>query len=201
MDQNFLNRVGAKRIADRQVNELVGLARGLAADGKIDQQEVEYLQKWLAANVSIRQQPLIGILYRRIEEVLSDGVADEDERAELFETLSAFSDHSTELGEVQKPTTLPLCHPAPSLTFESRRYCFTGTFNYGSRDACESAVVERGATAGSFTQKTNVLVIGSYATDSWKHSSFGNKILTACANRELGLPISIVSEAHWAEHL
>lgn len=28
-------------------------------------------------------------------------------------------------------------------------------------------------------QKTNVLVIGVYATESWKHSSFGNKILKA----------------------
>ena len=54
-----------------------------------------------------------------------------------------------------------------------------------------------GAEAGSLTQKTNVLVVGIYATDSWKHSSFGNKIMKACEWRDGGLPIRIVSELHW----
>lgn len=80
-------------------------------------------------------------------------------------------------------------------------YCFTGTFNYGQRKHCEQAVKERGASAGSLTQKTNVLVIGVYATESWKHSSFGAKILKACDFRDSGLPISIVSEEHWTRHL
>ena len=75
------------------------------------------------------------------------------------------------------------------------------TFNYGQRKHCEAAVTDRGATAGGLTQKTNVLVIGMYATDSWKHSSFGTKIMSAVEYRKKGLPISIVSEEHWVAHL
>ncbi len=96
---------------------------------------------------------------------------------------------------------MPLCAPAPILSFEGRTYCFTGTFNYGQRKHCEAAVTERGASAGSLTQRTNVLVIGMYATDSWKHSSFGNKIMNAVEYRLKGFPISIVSEEHWVRHL
>jgi hypothetical protein len=46
-----------------------------------------------------------------------------------------------------------------------------------------------------------VLVVGLYATESWKHSSFGTKIIKAVDMREAGAPIAIVSEAHWATHL
>lgn len=200
-DTAFLNRVGGKRIADRQIDELIGLARGLIADGRIEQSEVEFLQTWLAANSAITEQPLIAKLYDRVAEVLRDGVVDSDEKAELLDTLDRFTTRDVELGEVLKSTTLPLCHPAPTLAFEGRRYCFTGTFSYGTRKVCEDAVTARGAAAGSLTQKTTVLVIGIYATESWKHSAFGHKILRACEWRDAGLPISIVAEEHWAKAL
>lgn len=51
------------------------------------------------------------------------------------------------------------------------------------------------------TQKTDVLVIGMYATESWKHSAFGTKIIKAVDMRESGVPISIVSEEHWMKYL
>ncbi len=201
MNDEFYNRVGGDRITSRQIDELIGLARGLVADNQINQAEVEFLQKWLAANAAVSQQPLIHRLYWRINQILSDGVVDETEKAELLDTLNAFSNRDFELGETLKATTLPLCSPAPSLSFQGLRYCFTGTFNYGQRKHCEGAVTQRGAIAGGITQKTNVLVIGVYATESWKHSSFGNKILQAAEWRTQGYPISIVSEEHWVRHL
>ena len=201
MDEAFLNRAGGDRISSRQIDELIGISRGILADGQVNQAEAEFLQKWLAVNTSISGEPLIQGLYRRVAEILSDGVFDEEEKAELFDTLNRFTVGDFELGEVMKPTTLPLCHPAPALSFRGLRYCFTGTFNFGQRKHCEAAVVERGASVGGITQKTQVLVIGAYATESWKHSSFGNKILQAAEWREGGFPISIVSEEHWRGHL
>ena len=201
-EEAFHNRVGGERIAARQIDELIGLARGIACDGIVGQAEVEFLQKWLAANASISDQPVVRTLYRRVNEVLVDGVLDSDEAADLLHTLNCFSDRDFELGEVLKSTSLPLCEPPPTpLLFQGQSYCFTGTFNYGSRGLCEQAVVERGGKAGSLTQKTNVLVIGLYATESWKHSSFGNKILKAVDLRDEGIPIAIVSEEHWVRYL
>ena len=201
IEEQFHNRVGTDRITSRQIDELVGLARGVAADGTINQAEVEFLQKWLAANVSISNQPMIHKLYARINDILADGVADRDECRDLLGTLERFSGHDFELGEVMKATTLPLCDPAPVLAFRGRRYCFTGTFNFGGRKDCEGAVTGRGGSCGSLTQKTDVLVIGMYATESWKHSSFGTKIAKAVDYRAAGQPIVIVSEDHWARHL
>ncbi|WP_189521463.1 MULTISPECIES: BRCT domain-containing protein [unclassified Mesorhizobium] len=201
MDNKFYNRVGGDRISSRQIDELIGLARGLAADGTINKAEVEFLQKWLAANAEISNQPIIRTLYRRVNEILDDGVLDSDEHSELLDTLNSFSNRDFELGEVLKPTTLPLCDPAPTLTFSGRQYCFTGTFNFGQRKHCERAIADRGGAAGNLTQKADVLVIGAYATESWKHSSFGDKIVKATAWRDQGLPISIVTESHWVRFL
>lgn len=199
--EQFYATLGQDRITSRQIDELIGLARGVAADGTINQSEVEFLQKWLAANMAISDQPMIRRLYDRVNTILADGIADADECRDLLETLNSFSNRDFELGEVLKSGTLPLCDPAPTLTFGGRRYCFTGTFTYGGRRACEDAVVALGGQCGSLTKRTDVLVVGMYATESWKHSSFGTKIVKAVDWREAGAPIAIVSEEHWARHL
>jgi len=200
-DEEFFNSVGRPRISSRQIDELVGIARGVAADGLLNQREVEFLQRWLAANIYISDQPVIRTLYQRINDILRDSILDPEEATLLLETLNAFSSRDFELGEVLKATTLPVCVPAPNLQFERSRYCFTGTFNFGQRKHCESAVIKKGAIAGPLIQTTNVLVIGTYATDSWKHSSFGTKILRAVEWRDSGVPISIVTEEHWTHYL
>jgi NAD-dependent DNA ligase len=200
-DNAFYNHVSNDRITSRQIDELIGLARGLCADGVVNAAELEFLLKWLAANAAISDQPLIGTLFNRVNEVLSDGLVTDEEHRELFDTLSALGTRDIELGEVLKPTTLPLCEPAPDVMFDGRRFCFTGTFAFGQRRACEQAVIDRGSKAGSLTQSTEFLVIGAYATESWKHSTMGTKIMNACEFRDRGIPISIISESHWVRFL
>lgn len=201
MDDKFYNQVSNDRLSSRQIDELIGISRGLLADETLNQSEIEFLQKWLAANRVISDQPVVNTLYQRVNDILLDKIADENEREELFQTLMEFSRGDFEIGEVLKATTLPLCDPPPELNFLGRLYCFTGTFTYGQRRYCEQAVVERGGNVGGLTQKTSVLVIGTYATESWKHSAFGDKIMKASKFRDKGVPISIVSEEHWIRYL
>lgn len=200
-DERAYNLMGRRRIATRQIDELVGLAHGLCADGSISEADVECLQSWLAAHTQITEHPILNSLLRRIEDILADGVADAEERADLFSTLRTFTGNPNELGEALRPTGLPLCDPPPAVSIAGRRFCFTGTFLFGRRQDCELAVRERHGEVGSLTKKTEFLVIGAYATESWKHSSFGNKILKACEYRDGGIPIAIVSEEHWKTHL
>jgi len=68
--------------------------------------------------------------YDRVRAILTDGVADPEECNDLFSALSAFTAGDAELDEASKATSLPLCHPAPSVSFEGMTYCFTGTFNF-----------------------------------------------------------------------
>ncbi len=200
-EEQLYNRYGRERISSRQIDELTGLARGLCADGVLNQAEVEFLRTWLASNAGIADNPVIADLYSRVAEVLSDGIVDGTEQQELFQALKDFSGSDIELGEALKSTSLPLCDPAPALTFAGKAYCFTGTFSYGRRPKCEEAVADRGGACGGLTRKTDVLVIGIYATESWKHSAFGHKIMKASEMRDSGAPIAIVSEEHWVRHL
>ena len=190
-----------KAISDRQMAELIGLARGLVADNELNDFEIEFLHKWLVASDSSHANPMIANLLERIRDIYADGFVDEDERADLTDVLIKLTANDFETGEILKSTTLPLCDPAPNLEFEGQRYCFTGTFTFGKRTECERAVQQYGATTGTLAQKTNVLVIGEYATASWKQSSFGNKIIQAAEWRSQGIPIAIVSEHHWRNYI
>ena len=159
------------------MSELIGLARGLCADGAINDTEAEFLQSWLVANADVNDQPIIRDLLHRVSAMLCDGDFSADERIELFELLQGLTGGRIELGETLKSSDLPICVPRPELKFQGIKYCFTGTFAFGERKRCEAAVQERGAQYGSLTRQTQVLVIGAYATPSWKHSSMGTKIL------------------------
>jgi NAD-dependent DNA ligase len=186
---------------DRLVNELIGLAHGIIADGAVNQAEAEYLLKWIVANAEQTSNPVLGLLYGRVKKVLADGTLDPEEATDLLETLTRFSAGDFEIGEVQKSTSLPLRDPAPSVCFKGSTFCFTGTFGFGSRTDCEKAVKDRGGIPGPLTQKTKYLVIGAYATESWAHSSFGRKIEKAVDMRASGIPIFIIGESHWVDHL
>lgn len=185
------------RIDDRAVNELLGLAKGMIADGNVNNDEAHFFFKWLVANEAVKSNPVVALLMQRVGQMLSDGKLDKDEAAELQTTLVNFAAGDFEIGELLKSTTLPLCNPPPEILFDGRQFCFTGTFAYGTRADCESIVQKLGGSSGALTQDTDYLVVGVYATDSWIHSNFGRKIEKAVEWRRSGLPISIISEEHW----
>lgn len=190
------------RLDDRQVTELIGIARGLIADGFLNDEEIGFLHKWLAATEGVSDNPLISTLMARIDAVLADGIIDPDERAEIFEAMKALTGADFVTGEALKSTTLPLCDPAPDIVFPEQRFCLTGSFVFGARKDCELAVRQRGGLPGSVRMDTAFLVIGEYASDDWIQSSYGRKIEKAVEYRDRrGLPIHIVSEAHWQSFL
>lgn len=198
MDQEFYNRVGRKRIGDRQMDTLIGLVTGIVADGVVNRREVEVLYKWLAANEWVAGHPILTGMLGEVEDVIGGKGGAE---ARLLKRLEGLAGLDFEAGEVAKPATTPLCDPAPALVFEGMRYTLTGTFVRGKRAECEDECRRMGADVGTLTKATRVLVIGSYVTDSWKHGNWGNKVEQAVVWRAEGHPIAIVTENHWASHL
>ena len=199
MSEEKLNRLfNRARVDDRQINELIGLAHGIISDGNVNQAEAEHLQKWLAANAEVSGNPVVGTLFWRVDEMLRDGHLDANESAELLDTLTRFAGGDFELGEMLKSTDLPLDDPQPVPIFQDRRYCFTGTFAYGSRSDCSRAIESHGGVLDkSLTGKTDYLVVGAYATDSWLHSAWGKKVEKALNLRKKGGSIAIIGESHW----
>lgn len=188
-----------ERIDRRSADALVGIAAGLAADGKINQQEAEFLKVWIESHLTHLGDPVVNILYQRLASMLSDAVLDAEESIELLEMLHQFTGLSVGSGQTSTaPTSLPLDHPAPPLNWTERVFLFTGVMAYGPRKECESLIVERGGLiGGSVSKKVHYLVVGSIGNDQWLHSSYGTKIKRAVELRDSGVPIAIVSEDHW----
>jgi NAD-dependent DNA ligase len=188
----------------RQVDELIGLVRGVLADGVLCQEEVQFLLKWLETNQHVQNEWPAKAIYPRIAAALSDGILDADEEADIMELLLATIGHKGDPLEtaVKSSTALPLTSPPPVVTFTSRSFCFTGKFNSGTRAWCEAQVHNRGGVAlSSVNRKLNYLVIGDIGSRDWLHSTFGTKIKKALDQQEKGVDTRIISEQHWYEHL
>lgn len=196
-------RFGAARRADSEVQELLGLAKGIIADGVVTDEEANALRKWMRANAYAADVWPLTVLSDRLGRIFADGRVDDEERAELFELLCAATGEKPSAStEMNRATRLPLNEPQPELRFTGSFYVFTGKFAYGTRAACQQVVQARGGECErDVTQRTNVLVIGILGSEQWMHSTHGRKIEKAVHYRANGLPLAIVSEEHWASQL
>jgi NAD-dependent DNA ligase len=191
------------RIERRSVDALLGMAAGLTADNQINQQEAEFLKVWMEHHLRQLDDPVINLLYRRLADMLKDGLLDADESSELLTTLKQFTGETRQSSNpFTSPTTLPLNNPAPMLEWSQRVYLFTGTMAYGPRKTCEALVTQNGGSIGaSVSKKIDYLVVGSIGNDQWLHSSYGSKIKKAVEIRDAGANIAIISEEHWQQAL
>lgn len=195
----LFNRFNRKDIQDRQIDTLIGISKGLIADGKVDQSEAEFLLTWLIQNKTATSNPVILNLLDRVGVMLSDGFLDQDESSELLGILRTISGESSEIGELAKTSTLPINKPLPDIDFNGSTFLFTGTCAFGTRKECQDAIEKLGGVnAKGVTKKLNYLILGTYVTDSWAHESFGRKIEKAMEYRDEGLPLVIITEEHWA---
>ena len=196
-----------RRVGARQVDELIGICRGVLADGELVNAEIGFLADWLETHLECSDQWPYSVLYDRIAAALADGVITEDEEKELLGVLSHVTGGPSVLnapGERLSPDTsgLPYDDPAPPIVFANHSFCVTGEFAYGPRGRVISAIEERGGRiAGAPSGKTNFLVVGITGAAAWKHSTHGTKIIKALELKQAGRPIAIIGEKHWTEHL
>ena len=195
-----ISRSGAptNNLDDYQISALLGLCRGLVADGKIDQSEADALHTWLIAHEATVENPVILEFRKKLKPLMKRKIANGKSSEQLLKLLSGLVGGKTEVGECLGATALWLDDPPPEIVFKGRKFCLTGKFSYGRRGRCEDEVRSRGGICQSSPGKTtDYLVIGSYAEGAWIQSAYGRKIEKAVALRADGLPIRITSERHW----
>lgn len=194
---SLFNKYNQRDIQDRQVDTLIGLSKGLIADGKIVQAEVEFLLSWLIQNQQ-SDHPVILNLLDKVGAILEDGVVDKEEASELLTLLQNLSGDASEIGELAKTSSLPIDQPTPKVEFENKNFLFTGTFAFGTRSKCEEQIKNLGGKPiKNVTKALNYLILGTYVTDSWAHENFGRKIEKAMEYREDGQNLIIITEEHW----
>jgi NAD-dependent DNA ligase len=89
--------------------------------------------------------------------------------------------------------------PVKSIEFRGKIFCFTGALDYGNRKQCREAVQDRsGVVKNNVSRKTNYLVVGRDRNGDY---SYHRKTKYAEELREKGMPIQIVKQENWIEHL
>lgn len=202
--QPINRRFNAARLSDRAIDELVGVCRGMTFDARVTEDEAKSLLGWLECNREYADRWPADLIYFRLREMLSDGVLDDQEQAELLDLMRDLTGGELPIKErvASYTSLLPLDRPLPPVRFSGRGFCMTGKFVYGSRKQCHAVVAGLGgivhaAPAGG----TSYLVVGAIGSRDWIHSTHGRKIEAAVALRAKHKQLAIVSEEHWTLHL
>ena len=186
-----------KPMADRQIDQLIGLSQGILADGIVNQAEAEMLQAWLRSNQAT-DNPYVSRLFDQVERILEDGFLDEDEALELHDALMSWTGGGGDDGEVPTTASLPLNPEPRAVRVVGNVFVFTGTGVFGTRKMMQDATVRAdGIVERNVTKRTNFLVLGTYVTPAWAHQSFGRKIEKAMEYRDSGTGLRIVHEEDW----
>jgi hypothetical protein len=86
-DSEMSERVARARAQSMDIAELIGLCKGVLADGTINQAEAECIQTWLHLRPNILHLWPADELHLLLGKVLADGILSVDEEAEMIALL------------------------------------------------------------------------------------------------------------------
>src|SRR5881394_632462 len=83
--------INRDRRRDRATDELIGLCKGLLADGHLQDVEAKFLVDWLQAHAEFSGEYPFSALIDRVEHALANGVVDIDEEHDLVDAMLKLS--------------------------------------------------------------------------------------------------------------
>jgi len=200
---NRVRTLQAQRRIEQGLAEMVGLVRGVVADGVVSSGEATNLSEWTKANPEPAARWPANILTRSLGRIFADGRLDRRERDRLGALLAQLAQNPQGIGRgFPLATDLPITRPEPDVVFEGQTFVFAGELAYGPTRACEREALELGGTCErSVNRRTDYVVIGSLAASDWAQGAFGTLVDEVVQYRSRGVPIAIITEEHWASAL
>lgn len=194
-------RLREQRRIEQGLAEMMGLVRGVIADGRVSAEEAGRLTQWAREQPDVAERWPANLLARRLEKIQRDGKLDARERAHLEATLGQMARNPSGLG-FALATDLPVDVPAPEVVFEGRTFVFAGELGYGPSRSCEREVIELGGQCErAVSRRTDYVVLGSLSADEWSQDALGPVLDAVAQYRARGVPIFVISEEVWAEAL
>ena len=161
----------------RDTNELLGVVRGILADGHVADSEIVFLAKWLLTNEELATQWPFSRLVDRLAAVLARPRGLTRMSAPTFTRSCRRLSGTPRRGILRNtPTTFPLTKPEPEIIFDRNEFVLTGKFVHGTRKLCEAEIASRGGSCcDRVTLRTSYLVIGTMSSRDWVNTSWGRK--------------------------
>lgn len=162
------------------VQALMGVLRGVAADGILNPEEVFAVNEWIKEYSDI-ENSVFAQINKMLEEVLDDGVVTEDESNQLLESFRSITDPIEECG----------CETV----ITGKRFVLSGDFVHGTKDSIAARIASCGGeVSGSVSKKIDYVVVGGEGSDNYSFGSYGTKVKKAMELREKGVPIAVIAE-------
>jgi hypothetical protein len=191
-----------RRVATRNMDELIGMCRMVLADGHVDDIEANFLLNWIESHYHAKDAWPGNMLYERLSRAMVNGHIDPSEESELLEVLGKVAGGPPVTSHPGVSGAIPFDSPPSEIVYQNQRFVLTGQFAYGPRKRVEGVIESRGGECTeSVSKKCGYLIIGTFGSEEWLHSNFGTKIAKAVEMKTTGLQIRIVSEQHWVESL
>jgi len=165
----------------KQMQKLQEIVIKSIKDNVITDEEMVELEEWLENHIELRGFYPFDKIIESVEQIMLDGVMDENERQILLRVLDEFVNPHTVNVEVD---------------FSNKTVCLSGEFNYGSKKQVEEVLTLKGATiVKTVTSKLDILILGESGSAAWKYGNYGSKYEKACQFNEKGHSIIIVKES------
>jgi len=194
--------VAARRIKTRNMDEIIGMCRMVLADGAVEDHEARLLLESIEGTLYAASEWPGNILHARLLRALADGQIDPDEDRELLEVIQQVAGGYPQAGGPRVSGAIPFDDPVPEIVYAGRAFALTGQFAYGPRKHVCAVIEERGGIVkDSCSGKTNFLIVGTFGSEEWLHSTHGTKIVKAVELKKDGKPIAIVAEQAWVQSL
>ena len=163
-----------------QMRVLQNIVNDIIDDGEISDDEIQRLREWLEEHQNLKGFYPYDKIIGTVEDILFDGVFDEDEQQELFKLLDAFINPQTD-------------HCAVDVC--GKIICLSGNFEYGSKPDVERMLTKKGATVvPTMSAKVEILILGEVGSGAWKYGNYGSKYEKARQLQQKGKNIRIMKE-------
>lgn len=180
---------------------LMGLLTGYAADARIDEKEVRYLEQWIEDWKHLRTLwP-----YDECETIVTWMIANRriaEDAGMLLELSRCVPVDGAPKDSLPALTVAGICSMDPEIIFRDRQFVFTGESKKCERSDMEARVYERmGHAHPRVTLETDYLVVCDEGNPHWAFSCYGRKVEKAFQLRREGHRVVIVHESDFWDAL
>lgn len=81
---NKLDFIHSRAMADKAINNFLGILEGITSDGKIEDNEIRAMDQWLTENAWFAEVPQICDMTYMISNALKDGIITDEERQDIL---------------------------------------------------------------------------------------------------------------------
>lgn len=166
----------------KSLQELIGILKGIIIDNEVATIEGKELLNWLHKNIHLINHYPYNEILPIFEKSLEDNIITKEESDNIIKIINKV---------LQPIKTLQ----NQLLSFKNKHICLTGNFSFGSRTDVERIILQNGGYIDNTVKKTtDILIVGSYESQSYSYRNYGIKIKKAMEYIQKGNSIIIVKE-------